>query len=122
MRQRYYNRVSITKSDNMESSISEIDQGLYSGLIRLHILHHACREPIFGLGMIQELARHGYRLSPGTLYPIMHNLEKKGLLRSQESLAGGKIRRVYSATRSGRKALVAAKQRVRELFGELFEE
>lgn len=99
-----------------------VDQNLYSGLIRLHILHHACKEPIFGLGMIQELAHHGYRLSPGTLYPIMHNLEKKGLLRSQESLAAGKIRRVYTATRSGRKALEVAKERVRELFGELFED
>jgi hypothetical protein len=54
------------------------DQGLYSGVIRLHILHHACEEPIFGLGMIEELARHGYRLSPGTLYPIVHGMEKNG--------------------------------------------
>ncbi len=98
------------------------DQGLYSGLIRLHILHHACQEPIFGLGMIEELARHGYRLSPGTLYPIMHGLEKKGLLRSKEQRAGSKVRRVYSATPRGRKALDSAKDRVRELFGELFED
>jgi DNA-binding PadR family transcriptional regulator len=97
-------------------------QYLYSGLIRLHILHHASIEPIFGLGMIEELGRHGYRLSPGTLYPIMHGLEKKGLLRSKVLLAGGKIRRVYSITRSGRKALDSAKGRVRELFGELFED
>jgi DNA-binding PadR family transcriptional regulator len=96
-------------------------QGLYSGLIRLHILHHACEEPIFGLGMIEELARHGYRLSPGTLYPIVHGLERKGLLRSRRQQVNGKIRRVYSATPSGRKALQAAKQKVRELFGELFE-
>jgi DNA-binding PadR family transcriptional regulator len=97
------------------------DQGLYSGMIRLHILHHACEEPVFGLGMIEELARHGYRLSPGTLYPIMHGLENKGLLRSQQQQVNGKFRRVYSATPSGRKALQAAKLRVRELFGELFE-
>jgi len=90
----------------MDSS-NDSQQYLYSGLIRLHILHHASKEPIFGLGMIEELARHGYRLSPGTLYPIMH---------------GGKIRRVYSATPSGRKALDSAKERVRELFGELFED
>ncbi len=97
-------------------------QGLYSGLIRLHILHHACQEPIFGLGMIQELARHGYRLSPGTLYPIVHGLEEKGLLRSKNQQVKGKIRRVYTATPSGRWALETAKQRVRELFGELFEQ
>lgn len=97
------------------------DQGLYSGLIRLHILHHASKEPIFGLGMIEELARHGYRLSPGTLYPIMHGLEKKGHLRSKSQRVQGKIRRVYAATPGGRKALQTAKVRVRELFGELFE-
>lgn len=106
----------------MKQTIPPADQGLYSGLIRLHILHHACHEPIFGLGMIEELARHGYRLSPGTLYPILHALEKKGLLRSEDRQVGGKIRRVYSATPRGRKTLKSAKHRVRELFGELFEE
>ena len=95
---------------------------LFSGLIRLHVLHHACEEPIFGLGMIEELARHGYRLSPGTLYPLLDGLEKKGLLRSSRRLADGKFRRVYRATPAGRKALKMAKQRVKELFGELFEE
>lgn len=105
----------------MKAVNSYDEQGLYSGLIRLHILHHACREPIFGLGMIEELARHGYRLSPGTLYPIMHGLEKMGLLRSNKQLVNGKNRRVYSATKTGRKTLDKARQRVRELFGELFE-
>lgn len=71
--------------------------------------------------MIEELARHGYRLSPGTLYPVVHGLEKRGLLRSRHQQVNGKIRRVYSATPAGRKALQAAKQKVRELFGELFE-
>lgn len=95
---------------------------LYSGLIRLHVLHHACQEPIFGLGMIEELARHGYRMSPGTLYPLLDRLEKKGLLRSSRRLVEGRFRRVYRATPAGRKALHAAKHSVKELFGELFED
>lgn len=95
---------------------------LYSGLIRLHVLHHACQEPIFGLGMIEELARHGYRMSPGTLYPLLDGLEKKGLLRSSRQLVEGRFRRVYQATPAGHKALLTAKHRVKELFGELFEE
>ena len=57
---------------------------LYSGLIRLHILHHAVEGPIFGLEMAEELARHGYRISLGTLYPLLHGMEKKGYLRSAE--------------------------------------
>ena len=98
------------------------DKDLYSGLIRLHILYHACKEPIFGLEMIEELARHGYRLSPGTAYPLLHGLERKGYLRSEEQREGRRVRRVYRATPAGRKALAAAKVKVRELFGELFED
>ena len=95
------------------------DRDLYSGLIRLHILHHAAKEPIFGLGMLEELERHGYRMSPGTLYPLLKGLERKGYLRSTEVRQGKSIRRVYRATPLGRTALAGAKNRVRELFGEL---
>ncbi|MBX3233605.1 MAG: helix-turn-helix transcriptional regulator [Labilithrix sp.] len=98
------------------------DRDLYSGLIRLHILHHAAHEPIFGLGIVEELARHGYKLSPGTLYPILHGLETKGYLRSTEKRMGRTVRRVYRITPRGKKALDAAKEKVRELFGELFED
>lgn len=95
------------------------DRELYSGLIRLHVLHHAAEEPIFGLGMLEELARHGYRISPGTLYPILHGLEKKGYLRSTEQRNGKSLRKVYRATRLGKKALAAARNKVSELFQEL---
>jgi DNA-binding PadR family transcriptional regulator len=95
---------------------------LYSGLIRTHILHHACQETIFGAGIIEELGRHGYRLSPGTLYPLLHNLEARGYLRSSGKSAGGQSRREYRATPKGRKALAAAKIKVRELFSELLED
>jgi PadR family transcriptional regulator, regulatory protein PadR len=98
------------------------DKELYSGMIRLHILHHASKGPIFGLWIIEELGRHGYKLSPGTLYPILHALERKGYLRSTEKRDGSQARRLYRATPAGRKALVAAKVKVRELFGELFED
>jgi PadR family transcriptional regulator len=98
------------------------DKDLYSGLIRLHVLHHACQEPIFGAGIIEELARHGYRLSPGTLYPLLHGMEEKGYLRSSEEDSGRQPRRVYRATPKGRKALAGAKEKVRELFSELLED
>ena len=97
------------------------DRDLYSGLIRLHVLHHAAEEPIFGLGMIQELAHHGYSISPGSLYPILHGLERKGYLRASEQRNGKSLRRVYRATPQGKKALAAAKHQVRELFHELIE-
>src|SRR5579862_4230828 len=92
------------------------DRDLYSGLIRLHVLHHAVEGPVFGLGMIEELGRHGYRISAGSLYPLLQGLEKKGYLRSTEQRNGKSLRRVYRATPAGRKALAAAKSKVRELF------
>ncbi|MDQ7977297.1 PadR family transcriptional regulator [Paraburkholderia sp. SARCC-3016] len=97
------------------------DRDLYAGLIRLHVLHHASEEAVYGLAMIEELARHGYRMSPGTLYPVLHGLEKKGYLKSTMERSGRSGRRVYRITASGRRALTAAKLKVRELFGELFE-
>ncbi len=98
------------------------DQDLYGGLIRLHILHHASKEPVFGLWFIEELGRHGYKLSPGTLYPLLHGLERKGYLRSTNERSGKSSRRMYQATPLGRKALAAARQKVSELFGELLED
>ncbi len=97
-------------------------QELVAGLVRLHILHHAAEEPVYGLWIIEELGRHGYRLSAGTLYPLLHRMERKGYLRSFERRSGRRARRFYQATRRGREALEAARGKVRELFGELFEE
>jgi len=96
-------------------------QDLYSGLIRLHILHHASEGEVFGLWMIEELGRHGYKLSAGTMYPLLHSLEKRGLLISTEKREGRRYRRLYRITPAGRKALLGAKKKVSELFGELFE-
>ena len=96
-------------------------QDLLGGLIRLHILHHAAEEAIYGQGIIEELARHGYRLSPGTLYPMLHGMEKKGYLQSAREQTGRVTRRVYRATPLGRQALDVAKGKVRELFEEILE-
>jgi len=98
------------------------DQDLYGGLIRLHILHHAAKARVFGLWFIEELGRHGYKLSPGTLYPLLHSLEQKGYLRSTSERSGKTLRRMYQATPRGRRALLSARQKVSELFGELLED
>ncbi len=105
-----------TKTDREDGIV---DRDLYSGLMRLHILYHAAAGPVFGLGMLEELGRHGYRISPGTLYPLLHGLEKKGYISATEQRNGKSLRRVYEATPLGRKALAAARIKVRELIGEL---
>jgi DNA-binding PadR family transcriptional regulator len=98
------------------------DRYLDAGLIRLHVLHHAVEESIYSLAMIEELGRHGYKLSAGTLYPILHGLEERGYLTSAEGRTGSAAGRVYPATPAGVRALAAARVKVRELFGELFED
>jgi DNA-binding PadR family transcriptional regulator len=92
-------------------------QELLKGLIRLHILHHAAKDEFYGQWMIHELARHGYALSPGTLYPMLHQLERSGYLRSRDERLGRTYRRIYRATALGKEANKLAKIQVRELTG-----
>lgn len=99
-----------------------MENEFFAGFIRLHILYHASREPIFGLGILRELRRHGYELSPGTLYPLLHRMDERGFLTSEKELVSGKIRRLYTITDLGRGTLADAREKVRELFGELFSE
>jgi DNA-binding PadR family transcriptional regulator len=96
------------------------DRELYGGLIRLHILFHAAEGAVFGLGIIEELATHGYKLSPGTLYPMLHGMARKGYLRARAERVGSRGRKVYEITPEGAAALAEAREKVKELFGELF--
>lgn len=97
------------------------NQELYIGLVRLHALHHAAEKSIFGLGIIEELGRHGYRLGPGTIYPLLHSMERRGWLRVDSEIVEGRKRKIYTATAAGRRALKLARNRVRELYEEMFE-
>ena len=72
-------------------------QRLLSGFIRMHVLHHAEEGDLFGNWMIEELRHHGYNISPGTLYPMLKNMEKDGWLISREE-EGGSRRRLYRIT------------------------
>jgi DNA-binding PadR family transcriptional regulator len=96
-------------------------RSLFLGIIKIHILHHAAQAPVFGLWLIDELGRHGHNISPGTLYPIFHSLERDGLLKSYEQLVNGKIRKYYRATSRGKSTLKEAKLKVQELFEEMID-
>lgn len=95
---------------------------LFDGLIRIHVLLHAAQESIFGLAMMKELAHHGYRIGPGTLYPLLHGMETGGLLRSSFDKVEGRRRRIYKITPAGRRALEKTRAKVDELYDELHEE
>jgi len=99
-----------------------LDREFFLGFIKIHILYHASKEPIFGVGIAEELARHGYSISPGTLYPTLHRLEKEGYLESSSEVVSGKVRKYYRATDAGKLMLEQAKEKIRELVTEVIEE
>jgi DNA-binding PadR family transcriptional regulator len=94
---------------------------LFLGFVKTHILYHASKEAVCGVGLAEELGRHGYRLSPGTLYPTLHALAAAGYLRCLPELHEGRRRKSYRITPSGRSALKEAKSRLRELVDEVLE-
>jgi DNA-binding PadR family transcriptional regulator len=98
--------------------MADIVRDVFLAFARVHILHHASEEKIFGIGMMKELARHGYRLGPGTLYPLLHRLEEDGLLASETTVVDGRARKYYAITRKGLQAL----NRIRPKLGELVRE
>ena len=99
-----------------------IMRNLYLGFVRLHILHHAAEEPVYGVWLIDELGRHGYELSYGTLYPILHALRDEGLLAVKSETVDGKQRKYYTATEAGRVALAEARIKLQELAGEVLQD
>lgn len=92
---------------------------LLLGFIHIHILHHAKVEPFYGAWMIEELQSHGYEMSPGTLYPILHTMESDGLLSMEERIVSGKQRKYYSITSEGDIVLEEARKKAYELFREI---
>lgn len=92
------------------------------GFVRLHILHHAAGQPLTGAWMLKELREHGYRISPGTLYPMMRAMEESGYLASKNVQNGRRRFREYRITAKGRTALNVARQKLEELYREVIVE
>lgn len=112
-------RQAISAFDNM--SDNELLRHFFGGFIRLHILYHAAQEPVCGIEMIAELKRHGYKLGPGTMYPILHHLEKGGYIVAEAEVLKGKRRKNYRITRKGLRLMTQAQEKLKELFSEVIE-
>jgi DNA-binding PadR family transcriptional regulator len=100
----------------------QLDRQFFLGFVRTHVLFHAAESPICGVEITEELSHHGYRLSPGTLYPLLHGLAITGYLRCRPKVESGRVRKYYTVTSRGRWALGEAKKRLRELVKEVLEE
>ncbi|WP_407312771.1 PadR family transcriptional regulator [Desulfosporosinus sp. SB140] len=102
--------------------MNKLYRKIFLAFVQVHILHHANKEPFFGLWIIEELKKHGYSMSAGTLYPILHGMEMDGLLEREERVIEGKVRKYYSLTAQGKVVLEEAKMKSRELYQEIIEE
>lgn len=99
--------------------MEHIFRDVFLAFVRVHLLHHAAEAPIYGAEMIEELARHGYELGPGTLYPVLHGLERAGYLDCEQRTINGKVRKYYAITETGREALEALRPKIVELVEEV---
>jgi PadR family transcriptional regulator, regulatory protein PadR len=111
----------VENHDTVETH-SKMFRDLMLGFVRVHILHHANKEPIYGSGISEELESHGYKLSWGTLYPLLHNLTAEGFLAREDRVVRGKVRKYYTITRLGRVALEQARDKALELVNEITED
>jgi DNA-binding PadR family transcriptional regulator len=93
----------------------------FLGFVKIHILYHASEEPVYGLELIEELARHGYDLSPGTLYPTLHHLHDQGYLAREDRVVDGRRRKYYTITGKGKAALAEARLKIAELVDKVLE-
>jgi PadR family transcriptional regulator, regulatory protein PadR len=93
-------------------------QRVLAGFIRMHVLHHAGEGDLYGNWMIEELRHHGYKISAGTLYPMLRAMERDGWIKGRDE-GDGAHRRLYRITPKGRTALKEIRARLRELFQEV---
>jgi DNA-binding PadR family transcriptional regulator len=100
--------------------MKDVEREILLSFWKVHILHHAAKEPVIGQWVIRELRAHGYEVSPGTLYPMLARMEDRGWLRCKVDPDGGaRARKEYSLTKKGRDVLALLRQQVEELHREI---
>ena len=76
---------------------------------QLLVLSLLTGEDMYGYQMIVELARrsdHTFEMKEGTLYPVLHGLERSGAVEAyQQEAPTGRMRKYYHITRKGKELL-----------------
>jgi DNA-binding PadR family transcriptional regulator len=101
------------------SRLNAVNREILLGFWKVHILHHAREEPVHGQWILTELRRHGYDISPGTLYPLLSRMERLGWLKGKAAGGGRRARRDYRLTAKGAEVLEVVRAQLRELSGEV---
>jgi PadR family transcriptional regulator, regulatory protein PadR len=97
----------------------EADREILLSFWKVHILHHAGEGPIHGQWITNELRRHGYEISPGTLYPLLQRMVRRGWLRVRAAGKGARARKDYRLTTKGKKVLELLRGQIKELYDEV---
>lgn len=98
----------------------EIQREFLLSFFKVHILHHATEEPVYGQAILQELRRHGYEVSPGTIYPLLKRMAARDWLAEKDSARiSAKDRQEYILTAEGKKVLAKLREKVAELYNEV---
>ena len=105
---------------NSRMKTSGADREILLSFWKVHILHHASEGPVHGQWVLTELRRHGYEISPGTLYPLLHRMQRNGWLKCRKVVGRGpRTRMNYRLTADGEKVLALVRERLKELYGEV---
>ena len=103
----------------LDVMLSAADREIRLGIWKIHILHHAAEREVWGLWLLEELAEHGHRLSPGTLYPALARMESNGWLKRRKDGGHPRARQLFRITPEGRRLLAALRAEVTELYEEV---
>lgn len=106
------------EADRTRQAQSKLVRDLLLGFAKIHVLNRAEQQPIYGVGIAAELARHGYNLIPG-IYPLLHSMEAAKYLKREHRVLGGRARKYYRITPHGRRALDQARRQVGALVNEV---
>jgi DNA-binding PadR family transcriptional regulator len=102
--------------------MDEVDREILLSFWKVHILHHAGEEPIHGQWIITELRRHGYEISPGTLYPLLQRMVRRGWLAVAAQGTGRRSQKDYRLTAKGKRVLKLLRAQIQELYDEVVAE
>ncbi len=99
--------------------MNTLNREILLGFWKVHILHHADEGAVHGQWILTELRRHGYDISPGTLYPLLNRMQRLGWLKGKTQPGGRRARKDYRLTSEGRKVLQIIKRQLQELHEEV---
>ena len=97
----------------------QISQAFWQGMVKLIVLHQANLGPVYGGRLSKYFHSLGYAISPGSLYPLLHSMEKANLMRCHIRIFKGRARKYYELTPQGQDCLEASRKEAEEIVREV---